>query len=75
MKKKKRIVRHFTNWLFAEYQVPRIPVRVMYDCDAIIDGETKCYGYFGDDSGERVILVAAFDYSAVVCIYLSEPKQ
>jgi hypothetical protein len=25
-----------------------------------------------DDNGE---IVAAFDYSAVVCIYLSEPKQ
>ena len=70
MKKKKRIVRHFTNWLFSEYQVPRIPVRVMYDCDAIIDGETKCYGYFGDDNGERVILVAAKRIGTTKCLFV-----
>ena len=69
MKKKKRIVRHFTNWLFAEYQVPRIPVRVMYYCDAIMDGETKCYGYFGYDNGERVILVAAKRIGSTKCLF------
>ena len=69
MKKKKRIVRHFTNWLFAEYQVPRIPVRVMYYCDAIIDGGTECYGYFGTDNGERVILIAAKRLGTTKCLF------
>lgn len=70
MKKKKRIVRHFTNWLFAEYQVPRIPVRVMYDCDAIIDGETKCYGFFGEGNGKRGILVAAKRIGTTKCLFV-----
>ena len=69
MKKKKRIVRHFTNWLFSEYQVPRIPVRVMYKCDAIIDGEAECYGYFGTDNGERVILIAAKRIGTTKCLF------
>lgn len=70
MKKKKCIVRHFTNWLFAEYQVPRIPVRVMYDCDAIMDGDKKCYGYFGEDNGELVILVAAKRIGTTKCLFV-----
>lgn len=69
MKKKKRIVRHFTNWLFAEYQVPRIPVRVMYYCDAIIDEGKECYGYFGTDNGERVILIAAKRIGTTKCLF------
>ena len=70
MKKKKRIICHFTNWLFAEYQVPRIPVRVLYDCDAIMDGNAKCYGYFGEDNGERVILVAAKRIGTTKCLFV-----
>ena len=70
MKKKKRIVSHFVNWLFAEYNVPRIPVRVMYDCDAIIDGDAKCYGYFGWDNGKRVILVAAKRIGTTKCLFV-----
>ena len=69
MKKKKRIVRHFTNWLFAEYQVPRIPVRVMYNCDAIISRGTECYGYFGMDNGEKVILIAAKRIGTTKCLF------
>jgi len=57
------------NWLFAEYQVPRIPVRVMYKCDAIIDGEAECYGYFGTDNGERVILIAAKRIGTTKCLF------
>ena len=70
MKKKTRIIRHFTNWLFSEYEVPRIPVRVMYDCDAIIDDGVKCYGYFGEDNGERVILVAAKRLGTTKCLFV-----
>lgn len=70
MKKKKRIVRHFTNWLFSEYEVPRIPVRVMYDCDALIDDGVKCYGYFGYDNGKRVILVAAKRLGTTKCLFV-----
>ena len=70
MKKKKRIVRHFTNWLFAEYQVPRIPVKVMYRCDTIVDGGKKCNGYFGWDNGEMVILVAAKRLGLTKCLFV-----
>ena len=70
MKKKTRIIRHFTNWLFSEYEVPRIPVRVMYDCDAIIYDGVKCYGYFGEDNGERVILVAAKRIGTTKCLFV-----
>ena len=70
MKKKKRIVRHFTNWLFAEYKAPRIPVRVMYDCDAIVDGVEKCNGYFGWDNGELVILIAAKRIGTTKCLFV-----
>ena len=71
MKKKTRIIRHFTNWLFSEYEVPRIPVRVMEDCDAIIDIDgVKCYGYFGEDNGERVILVAAKRLGTTKCLFV-----
>lgn len=71
MKKKTRIIRHFTNWLFSEYEVPRIPVRVMEDCDAIIDVDgVKCYGYFGEDNGERVILVAAKRLGTTKCLFV-----
>ena len=70
MKKKTRIIRHFTNWLFSEYEVPRIPVRVMYDCDAIIDNGAECYGYFGEDNGERVILVAAKRLGTTKCLFV-----
>lgn len=70
MKKKKRIVRHFVNHLFGEYKIPKIPVRVMYDCDAIIDDGVKCYGYFGSDDGEIVILVAAKRIGTTKCLFV-----
>ena len=70
MKKKTRIIRHFTNWLFSEYEVQRIPVRVMYDCDAIIDDGVKCFGYFGYDNGKRVILVAAKRLGTTKCLFV-----
>ena len=70
MNKKKRYLKRFTNWLFNEYRVPRIPVRIMYNCDAIVDGETTCDGYFGDDNGETVILVAAKKLGLSKCRYV-----
>lgn len=71
MNKKRSVVNHFTNWLFAEYGVPRIPVRVMYKCDAIIDDGERCYGYFGYDNGEEhVILVAAKRIGLTKCLFV-----
>lgn len=70
MKKKKRIVRHFVNQLFGEYKIPKIPVRVMYDCDAIIDNGEKYCGYFGEDNGETVILVAAKRIGTTKCLFM-----
>lgn len=71
MNKKRSVINHFMNWLFAEYGVPRIPVRVMYKCDAIIDDGEKCYGYFGHDNGEeRVILVAAKRIGLTKCLFV-----
>jgi len=68
MSKKKRYLKRFTNWLFNEYQVPRIPVRIMYNCDTIVDNGTTCYGYFGDDNAETVILVAAKKLGLFKCM-------
>lgn len=70
MNKKKRFINGFTNWLFAEYKVPRIPVKVMYRCDAIVDGGEKCNGYFGWDNGEMVILVAAKRLGLTKCLFV-----
>jgi hypothetical protein len=68
--KKKRIIKHFTNWLFEEYKAPRIPVRVMHYVDYINDNGTDCQGYFGYDNGEKVILVAAKRLGLTECLYV-----
>ena len=70
MNKKKRIIKHFTNWLFEEYKVPRVPVRVMYYVDYINDNGIDCDGYFGDDNGETVILVAAKRLGLTKCLFV-----
>ena len=70
MNKKKRFIDGFTNWLFSEYKVPRIPVRVMHRCEAIVDGDEKCQGYFGDDNGETVIIVAAKKLGMTKCLFV-----
>lgn len=69
MNKKKRIIKHFTNWLFEEYKVPRIPVRVLHKIDFINDNGTDCYGYFGRDNGETVILVSAKRLGTIKCLF------
>ena len=69
MNKKKRIIKRFTNWLFEEYKAPRIPVRVLYNVDFINDSGTDCYGYFGEDNGETVILVAAKRLGKIKCLF------
>lgn len=70
MNKKKRYLKRFTNWLFEEYKVPRIPVRIMYDYDSIIHNGSVCDGYFGDDNGETVILVAAKNLGLTRCMFV-----
>lgn len=69
MRKKKRIIKHFTNWLFEEYKVPHIPVKVLYTADFINDNGIDCYGYFGKDRGETVILVAAKRLGTTKCLF------
>lgn len=70
MNKKKRIIKHFTNWLFEEYKAPRIPVMVMHYVDYINDNGVDCDGYFGEDNGETVILVAAKRLGLTKCLYV-----
>ena len=70
MNKKKRIIKHFTNWLFEEYHAPRIPVRVMHNCEYIVDRGVKCDGYFGDDNGETCILIAAKRLGLTKCLFV-----
>ncbi len=70
MRKKKCILNHFTNWLFEEYKVPRIPVHVMYNYDYIIDQGVKCTGYFGTDNGETCIRVAAKRIGLTKCLFV-----
>ena len=70
MNKKKRFVNGFTNWLFSEYKAPRIPVKVMYKCEAIVDDGSKCSGYFGYDNEELVILVAAKKLGLTKCLFV-----
>lgn len=69
MNKKKRIIKHFTNWLFEEYGAPRIPVKVMHNVDFINDNGTDCFGYFGKDNGETVILIAAKRLGKLKCLF------
>ena len=69
MNKKKKYLKKFTNWLFEEYKVPRIPVRIMHDITHIIDKGDECYGYFGEDNGETVILVAAKRLGKTKCMF------
>lgn len=69
MNKKNRIIKHFTNWLFEEYKVPRIPVRIMHKVDFINDNGADCFGYFGDDNGETVILIAAKRLGKLKCLF------
>ena len=52
MKKAKRKVRAFINFLYREYSVPRIPIKVIWYWDTIEVNGNPCFGYCRVDDDE-----------------------
>lgn len=44
MKKSKRIVKEFINFLYREYDVPKIPIHVHWYAKSIVVGDHPCFG-------------------------------
>ena len=61
MKKAKRIVNNFTNYLFETYKVPRIPVHVHWGYDTVATENGVGFGVFmqDKDGGNQCIHVGA----------------